>query len=534
SRWTIGLKTPTLLVGFYIGAFVIAISNYCFFVFLSGRQVGRDWKLSDRLPQSMVSAISTAFVFLFRSFLVASLGIAFTQRIWRLFRIKPLTASTIDLLYTILRNPVNFLYPQVIRSAKIEYAFATLIWIIPLATIFPPGALRVGFQPNTVVQSLEVSTFDPTLHRLPRDTNFSRSVFINLTRQALFSISYDGDYVEPLPEIIRPIKQSLIRGSYLTSPPPMGCGQNCTYSLNFTGPAFKCTDISSNPLQQNSSYHTHEAFVATEGCYLGGSQSGISCQNFNISFTMEFYTDERKFSKINCDAYLADYNVDVTYNLGLQHIHTIVKRQSIINATLATRGFPFYIENNAFNADIGGPGYKDGYLGTDTDFILHQLRAIRDATLQTGSDPFKINGTMILETPWQTFPLSSLREDGKQIEVTDLPMDLNVTILEDMIINATLSLLTLGNWTTVVSANVITYDTVYNFDRKAFLILPYGIALGLSLIFIYIGAAALVSNGVPADNGGFLQVACTTTGNETFEQAAAGGCLGGDKISVAN
>jgi hypothetical protein len=382
-------------------AFVIAIGNYCFFVFLSGRQVGRDWKLSDRLPQSMVSAISTAFVFLFRSFLVASLGIAFTQRIWRLFRIKPLTASTIDLLYTILRNPVNFLYPQVIRSAKIEYAFATLIWIIPLATIFPPGALRVGFQPNTVVQSLEVSTFDPTLHRLPRDTNFSRSVFINLTRQALFSISYDGDYVyvrsdfltlelfqhvnlfrEPLPEIIRPIKQSLIRGSYLTSPPPTGCGQNCTYSLNFTGPAFKCTDISSNPLQQNSSYHTQEAFVATEGCYRSGSQSGISCQNFNISFTTEFYTDERKFSKINCDAYLADYNIDVTYNLGLQHIQAIVKRQSIINATLATRGFPFYIENNAFDTDIGGPGYKDGYLGTNTDFLLYQLRAIRDATVQ--------------------------------------------------------------------------------------------------------------------------------------------------------
>jgi hypothetical protein len=136
---------------------------------------------------------------------------------------------------------------------------------------------------------------------------------------------------------------------------------------------------------------------------------------------------------------------------------------------------------------------------------------------------------MILETPWQTFPLSSLREDGNQIEVTDLPMNLNVTILEDMIINATLSLLTLGNWTTVVSANVMTYDTVYNFDRKAFLILPYGIALSLSLIFIYIGVTALVSNGVPADNGGFLQVACTTTGNETFEQAAAGGCLGGDK-----
>lgn len=30
-----------------------------------------------------------------------------------------------------------------------------------------------------------------------------------------------------------------------------------------------------------------------------------------------------------------------------------------------------------------------------------------------------------------------------------------------------------------------------------------------------------------AENGSFLQAASTTTGNETLEQAAAGGCLGG-------
>jgi hypothetical protein len=44
---------------------------------------------------SHVSAISTTFMCGFSSSLIASLGIAFTQRIWHLFHIKPLTASTI-------------------------------------------------------------------------------------------------------------------------------------------------------------------------------------------------------------------------------------------------------------------------------------------------------------------------------------------------------------------------------------------------------------------------------------------------------
>jgi hypothetical protein len=64
-----------------------------FFVFLDGRSVGGNTDAA--ISQSYVSAISTTFVCGFSSSLIASLGIAFTQRIWQLFHIKPLTASTI-------------------------------------------------------------------------------------------------------------------------------------------------------------------------------------------------------------------------------------------------------------------------------------------------------------------------------------------------------------------------------------------------------------------------------------------------------
>ena len=44
-----------------------------------------------------------------------------------------------------------------------------------------------------------------------------------------------------------------------------------------------------------------------------------------------------------------------------------------------------------------------------------------------------------------------------------------------------------------------------------------------------LGLYALRTNGVPATDGGFLQLLTTTRGSATLDQTAAGGCLGGDK-----
>jgi hypothetical protein len=83
-------------------------------------------------------------------------------------------------------------------------------------------------------------------------------------------------------------------------------------------------------------------------------------------------------------------------------------------------------------------------------------------------------------------------------------------------------------WHTETTATIETPITVYSFSQPLTLILPYSITLLVSLPFIFLGFWALNRNGVPATDGGFMQLVSTTTGSESLTREAAVGCLGGD------
>ena len=93
--------------------------------------------------------------------------------------------------------------------------------------------------------------------------------------------------------------------------------------------------------------------------------------------------------------------------------------------------------------------------------------------------------------------------------------------------NITISLIKLGHWNSETNITTETWETVYSFDRKLFLYLPYGSALLVALILVVIGVISLVGNGVPAMAGSFLQAVCTTGGSPTLDKACAESCLGG-------
>jgi hypothetical protein len=49
---------------------------------------------------------------------------------------------------------------------------------------------------------------------------------------------------------------------------------------------------------------------------------------------------QEEFRKMNSDLYIADYNVNVTYDLGLQRIDAVMKIQSMIKASVLIMDFP--------------------------------------------------------------------------------------------------------------------------------------------------------------------------------------------------
>ncbi|KAG4423131.1 hypothetical protein IFR04_003768 [Cadophora malorum] len=100
-------------------------------------------------------------------------------------------------------------------------------------------------------------------------------------------------------------------------------------------------------------------------------------------------------------------------------------------------------------------------------------------------------------------------------------------ILNEMPMNVTMSTITAyGFWNTTVNATIDSFINVYRFSRPLNLIVPYSASLLVALSFIVLGLWALYQNGVPATDGGFIQLITTSTGSRNLQNAAAGGCLG--------
>lgn len=77
--------------------------------------------------------------------------------------------------------------------------------------------------------------------------------------------------------------------------------------------------------------------------------------------------------------------------------------------------------------------------------------------------------------------------------------------------------------------NVTSFDSynVYSYSSPADVWISYGLCLFFSLISIVLGSWALHENGIPATDGGFIQLLSTTTGSSKLQRAAAMKCLGG-------
>jgi hypothetical protein len=104
-------------------------------------------------------------------------------------------------------------------------------------------------------------------------------------------------------------------------------------------------------------------------------------------------------------------------------------------------------------------------------------------------------------------------------------------LLNAMLANITVSAIPHFNavWTTRADVTTETTINIYAFSRPANVILPYTLALALALPCLALGLLALRANGVPAVDGGFVQLLATTRGtSETVDRLAAGACLGGE------
>jgi hypothetical protein len=158
-------------------ALLCSILHYIFFNRLHGSVASGE---HARISQSQTTFISLLLVTIFKASLLGSVGICSVQYLWRVLRGQPIALSTVENLFQMRHNPLELFYCQTFIS--VSFFLATFTWIVPLATIYPPGALTIDATPFLLTESVHMS-----VPELLFDSEFDPLQPENVSRLALFA-----------------------------------------------------------------------------------------------------------------------------------------------------------------------------------------------------------------------------------------------------------------------------------------------------------------------------------------------------------
>jgi hypothetical protein len=131
-----GWKSYATMLGFLGTGIATAAVQHFYYSYLDGREVDQ-----VSMSQSWAIRIGTAFAFLFKTCLVASVGVAYCQGFWYSVRRNSVRLYELDAIFSILNNPLNFIHKNIYLRRKVLVVLALICWLLPIAAIFSPGAL---------------------------------------------------------------------------------------------------------------------------------------------------------------------------------------------------------------------------------------------------------------------------------------------------------------------------------------------------------------------------------------------------------
>jgi hypothetical protein len=164
------LTLITMLSSMYIGSnhtqtlhpplthpgLLIATSHLFFFKWLDGTRTEH-----QSIRQSHVTAISLLIVTGYKASITLAVGIAFSQYMWHVFRRKTFAIRHIEQLFGLRSNFFDIMKMQNSPGAPILFAMAIFVWVLPVATVYPPSALTVSALRYTQKEMRNISILDP-------------------------------------------------------------------------------------------------------------------------------------------------------------------------------------------------------------------------------------------------------------------------------------------------------------------------------------------------------------------------------------
>ncbi|CAG8978280.1 hypothetical protein HYALB_00010232 [Hymenoscyphus albidus] len=140
---------------------IIAIGHHLYYQWLNEQRVGdsnrQQWALRD------ASRIGNGLSILVNVLLKAAVGIAYVQYLWKTLSRNFLSLSTINDAFGLGQNLFSFLNWELLPKIRVCVFLALILWILPIASLFPPATLSVvrGQAVNvTEVEALNVALQD--------------------------------------------------------------------------------------------------------------------------------------------------------------------------------------------------------------------------------------------------------------------------------------------------------------------------------------------------------------------------------------
>lgn len=131
------------------------IGHFLFFFFLDERLVEE-----TSISQPWVIALSLLLATLVRGALTLSVGTSFVQYLWSVFRTEYISLADIESMFNLKGSILAILNIQMAWKVPLLFSMGVYLWLLPVALIYPPGALIVSMDAYHSLQSRNMSVLN--------------------------------------------------------------------------------------------------------------------------------------------------------------------------------------------------------------------------------------------------------------------------------------------------------------------------------------------------------------------------------------
>jgi len=554
--WIVHFAVPLTLCLLFLCGLMSAALHHIFYGQLHGTSPSREFQQWHTRAGIAIPVFTVACW-------VGCVVICYKQTVWSTLTQKNVKISGIDALWGLVHNPSLFLVREAWRKSRVAMGLGVIMWILPLTTIFVPGALTIRPSTHDSSQGCLVPTFAPPSGDQPllSPAEMDRLQGSMPTKNLPLTSFRSGSVV--LTAAVKRVATTTATSGHIPDYPlPEGCGNqgNCSYTTSFTAPGYKCDFVTAEdarkqgpwgpvgfdhifaPSSGGMNFYSNKADNRTKSPTSANSTDTLTSEEmFGFgSFWVAVRTLGEEFTNADpsllldptkakkemykdqifqCSDYVVAYdNVKFSYVDG---------RMSVQLSNAADQGIRYltpvdYTQYSKSNgSDLTDAAIFSRVAHSFTLSILLGDMVIAKSELSSTS---QILGTELVD---QSRFFGSA--DGTGIaDKFALPRADLKSKLEELHRNVTLSFLSeprlMGTFYTSAACKSTTNGLIYNYSSSALLI-SYGLACFFTTIAIIVGVIALRANGFATDFS-FSRILCTTR-NPTLDSTTWGeSCLG--------